>query len=88
MHFRQPLWLALPHPGLDHPFPQRLFAYLDLMTLSQLFGGERRPKIVPFRLSQNRQRLPLCFGWKLAIRRPPSQPMHHYSITLLGHAVQ
>jgi hypothetical protein len=62
MHLWLPPHPALPHPGFDHPSAQRFFPHLDLMALGQLFGGKRWPKIVPFRLLQNRQSLSLCLG--------------------------
>jgi hypothetical protein len=33
-----------PQPILDHPCPQRLAAYLDVMLGEQDFGCQRRPK--------------------------------------------
>ena len=61
MHFHRPLRLARPHSGLAHPTAQRLFAHLDLMTLGPLFGGKRRPEVMPVRLLQDGQCLSLCF---------------------------
>src|SRR5215831_14836390 len=51
------------------------------------FGGERRPKIVPLRLFENCQRLPLDLGRKLAIRPTAPQSVHHYPITSFRHAL-
>src|SRR5205807_6549114 len=66
----------------------RLFAYLHLAPLAQLFGRKRRPKIVPVRLLQNRQCLSLRICRQLPIGRPSPPPMHHHGITLLALTLQ
>src|ERR1051325_4314162 len=88
MHFQQPLRLALPHPGVDHPATQSLVAHLDLVQLGQLLAGERRTEVVPFRLLQNGQCLsPRCFR-QLTVGGFPPQSMHHHQIAFAFHAPQ
>jgi len=67
MHLLHSARLGLPQPGFDHPPAQGLFAYLDPVQLGQLLGRKCRPKIVPVRLLENRQRLSLRLDRKLAI---------------------
>jgi hypothetical protein len=41
--------LALPDPLRHHPLPHGFLAHLDLMSLTQLLGRERRLEIMPLR---------------------------------------
>ena len=72
MHLSQPLRLALPQSGLDHPLPHGLVADFDPMPFGELLAGERWAEIVPVRLLQKLHRLSLSLGRQLAIGGPPA----------------
>src|SRR5665213_3288869 len=77
--------LVFPQSRFDHPSTQGLFPDMDPMLFGQLFRGEGRAEIVPVRLLQDRQRLPLRLVGELAIGGPSTQPVDHHRIALLLH---
>ena len=88
MHLSQPLRLALPQSGFDHPLPHGLVADFDPVLFGQLLAGECRAEIVPVRLLQKLHSLSLSLGRQLAIGGPPAQPMHNHRVALLGHPIE
>src|SRR5471030_1521417 len=88
MHLSQPLRLALPQSGLDHPLPHGLVADFDPMPFGQLLARESWTEVVPARLLQKLHSLSLSLGRQLAIGWPPAQPMHDHPVALLDHPLE
>src|ERR1700688_1815310 len=71
------LFFRTPQLCPDHPLPQGLFAHLDVVFVSQIFRGQRRPKSFVQIRRQNLNRLLLGGLRDPLVRWPSTQPVNH-----------